>query len=229
MFSMSFGFRSGRVAVEQHAVDDVQRALSSTTRVDGRGAAEDDRRCGAGPAAGCLDVGAGDLALELLHRVAADDRHLRRVHVRHGERDVPRRRSRRHAGDDDFTQPADVFFELEVHGLAAGGEAHWLGDRLVADGAHAQLHRLSAHALAGYGDGDRPAAFVPTEMFISVMNTLAPWSGCPRVVSTRPPITAPCPCALPAAPAIPSSPAARKRNTPRDRGVSLIVDPLNGW
>src|SRR6476661_3130825 len=75
----------------------------------------------------------------------------------------------------------------------------------------------------------RPAALLPTEMFISVMNTLAPWSGWPDGVVTRPEITALCACArADAVPATLRSTTAAHHSPRRDGASEFIMEPRLG-
>ena len=149
-----FGIDVGAVAVEQHAVDDDERALIAARRVDRVRAAQHDRRCRARTAVGADDRRAGDLAGDRRERA-------RRLHLEillgvergDGERRLLLFRRAGHAGDDDFLQAIDVALELEVERLRAGAERDLLRLREVADRANAQHDGLSANAFGRHRDG----------------------------------------------------------------------------
>src|SRR5690606_18258028 len=95
-------------AVQDHAVDHVDGALATVGGVDGARTTKHHGRCRTWASAGRDDVGPGDLALQLGHRVRAGHRHEAGVNPRNREGHLYRLSSLGHTRNHHFPQPHHV-------------------------------------------------------------------------------------------------------------------------
>ena len=146
------GIDVGQIAVDDDAVNDVQRILAASRGVDRRRPTQQDCGLRARPPARRDDVRTRHLPLELRQGIGRRNGELRCVHARHGKWHLHLLGRLLHAGHDDRLEQVDVVRKRKVHRLLARRQRDRLTVRLEADPPRAHDDLLAADAGARHDE-----------------------------------------------------------------------------